>query len=67
MKGRRDLEDLGVDVKKILDWDLREVGWEGVDWMNHPTGVFDSGLGTKILYEFAISPMRATCPHHLPL
>jgi hypothetical protein len=26
-------EDLGVDGRIILEWILREIGWEGVDWL----------------------------------
>jgi hypothetical protein len=31
-KERDHSEDLGRDVKIILEW-IREIGWEGVDWM----------------------------------
>jgi hypothetical protein len=33
LKGRDHLEDLSVDGKIILEW-IREIGWEGVDWMH---------------------------------
>jgi len=33
LKGRDHLEDLGVDGKIVLV-DLREIGWEGVNWMH---------------------------------
>jgi hypothetical protein len=32
---RRDIsEDLGVDGKIILEWNLTEMGWKIVDWMH---------------------------------
>jgi hypothetical protein len=34
LKGRDHLEDIGVDGKIILEMDLREIGWEGVDWIH---------------------------------
>jgi hypothetical protein len=35
-EGKRTLEDLGVDGRIILEWimDLRDIGWEGVDWFH---------------------------------
>jgi hypothetical protein len=32
-----------------------------------PSGLFHSGIPTKILYIFLLAPMRATCPVHLIL
>jgi hypothetical protein len=34
VKGRDHLENPGVDGKIILEWILREIGWEGSDWMH---------------------------------
>jgi hypothetical protein len=34
LKGRGNSEDLGVDGNIILQWILREIGWEGIDWMH---------------------------------
>jgi hypothetical protein len=35
LKGRDHLQDKGIDGKIILGWmDLRETGWEGVDWIH---------------------------------
>jgi hypothetical protein len=33
LKGRDQLEDLGVDGKIILEWILTEIGREGVNWL----------------------------------
>jgi hypothetical protein len=33
VKGRDHSEDLGID-RKIIRMDLREIGWEGVDWIH---------------------------------
>jgi hypothetical protein len=33
LKGRDHLEDLGVDGKDIR-MDVREIGWEGVQWIH---------------------------------
>jgi len=38
MKGRDHLEDLGIDGIIIIRMDLREMGWEGVDWMHLAEG-----------------------------
>jgi hypothetical protein len=32
-----------------------------------PCGLYPSGFPTKIIYEFLLSPIRATCPVHLDL
>jgi hypothetical protein len=32
--GRDHSEDPGVDGKMILEWILREMGWEGVEWIH---------------------------------
>jgi hypothetical protein len=34
VKGRDHLEHLGVDGKIILKKDLKERGWEGVNWVH---------------------------------
>jgi hypothetical protein len=34
LKKRNHSEDVGVDEKIILKWILREIEWEGVEWMN---------------------------------
>jgi hypothetical protein len=34
LKGRDHSEDLGVDGRIILEWILREIRWEAVDWMH---------------------------------
>jgi hypothetical protein len=34
LKGRHRAENLGVDGRIILEWILREMGWEGVDWIH---------------------------------
>jgi hypothetical protein len=34
LKGRDHAEDLGVDGRINIRMDLREIGWEGVDWMH---------------------------------
>jgi hypothetical protein len=34
LKGRYYLEDLIIDGKIILKWDLREIVLEGMDWIN---------------------------------
>jgi hypothetical protein len=33
-------------------------------YLGIPSGLFPSGFPTKTLYEFLISPTRATCPAH---
>jgi hypothetical protein len=33
LKERDQAEELGADTKIILRVDLREIGWEDVDWM----------------------------------
>jgi hypothetical protein len=33
-KGREQLENVGVELRIILQWDLREIGWEGVNWIH---------------------------------
>jgi len=34
LKGRKHLEDLGIDGKITLEWILGKLGWEGVDYMH---------------------------------
>jgi hypothetical protein len=34
LKGRYHLEDVGLDRKIILEWILREIWWESVNWMH---------------------------------
>jgi hypothetical protein len=34
LKGRDHLEDLGIDRRIILEWILRDIGWEGVEWIH---------------------------------
>jgi hypothetical protein len=34
MKGRDHSEDLGVERRKILEWIIRKIGWEVVDWIH---------------------------------
>jgi hypothetical protein len=34
LKGRDYLEELCIDGKLILDWILKERGWEDVDWIH---------------------------------
>jgi hypothetical protein len=34
LKGRKNSEDLGVDGRIILKTDLKETGWDGVDWVH---------------------------------
>jgi hypothetical protein len=34
LKGRGNSDDLGVDGRIIVIMDLREVKWEGVDWIH---------------------------------
>jgi hypothetical protein len=36
-------------------------------WLGLPTGLLPSGFPPKILYEFLISPIYATCPANLIL
>jgi len=33
LKGRNHSQDLGTDGKIILETDLMEIKWEGVEWM----------------------------------
>jgi len=34
MNNRNHLEDLSTDGKTILKWNLREIRWQGVDWIH---------------------------------
>jgi hypothetical protein len=34
LKGRDHLKDLGIDGRIIKKMDVRELGWEGVDWIH---------------------------------
>jgi len=46
---RRDrLEDLCLDGRIILQWLLKEVGWEGVNWMRLKIWIFSGFLRTSI-------------------
>jgi hypothetical protein len=34
LKGRDHLEDLGIEVEDNIRMALRDIGWEGVDWIH---------------------------------
>jgi hypothetical protein len=34
LKRRNHLDDTGIDRRIILKMDLRDIGWEGVDWIH---------------------------------
>jgi hypothetical protein len=34
LKGRDHLKDLGVNGEKNIKIDIREIGWEGMDWIH---------------------------------
>jgi len=34
LKGRGNSEDLSVNGRKIQEWILRDIGWEGVEWIH---------------------------------
>jgi hypothetical protein len=34
LKGRDRSEDLGADEMIILEWILKDIGWEGVSWIH---------------------------------
>jgi hypothetical protein len=33
LKGRNLSKDLDIDRNIILEWILKEIGWDGMDWM----------------------------------
>jgi len=54
------LEDLYLDGRIILKWLLKEVGWEGVNWMTLRIGISSGLLQTSIKCgEFVVK--RSNC------
>jgi len=51
LKGGDHLEDLGIDGRHNIKMDLREVGWESVDWIH----LAQDGQHCRALVNMAIN------------